>query len=53
MATGKGTHNLVENTAGQASLDGRGGTGPVSVMSVPVLVISNDKLDASNEKRAP
>ena len=26
---------------------------PASVMSVPVLVISNDKLDTSNEKQAP
>jgi len=39
MPTGEGVHK-VENTAGQASLDGQGGTEPVSGVSVPALLIS-------------
>jgi len=38
MPTGEGAHK-VENTPGQASLDGQGGTEPVSVVSVPALLI--------------
>ena len=50
MPTGEGAHK-VENIAGQASLDGQGGTEPASVLSVPPLLICNDKLDVSDEKR--
>ena len=38
MPTGDGAHK-VENIAGQACLDGQGGTEPVSVVSVPALLI--------------
>ena len=38
MSTGEGA-NKVENTAKQASMDGQGGTEPVSVVSVPALFI--------------
>ena len=38
MPTGDGAHN-VENIAGQACLNGQGGTEPVSVVSVPAILI--------------
>jgi len=47
MSTGDGAHKA----SGEASLDGQGGTEPVSIAAVSKPLIWNDRLDISDEQR--